>query len=239
MSCHSSKAKPAALIHPLSSPDIERSLVLRGFTVYRIPPSGCVDPRLSGHPDLQIFSVPGHVFTHPDIDNVCAGHCARHAEVIRCTTRLGPDYPEDCPYNIAFTGKYALCRESIIPDEIRAFFKADGIQLIDIPQGYAKCSILVIDENSIITEDAGIRTRAEQNGLDVLTIRKGQIPLTGFPHGFIGGAGGLHGNSVYLTGKITQHPDYADIVSFIRMRGKEIVICSPHPAEDMGSILFL
>ncbi|HNX58765.1 MAG TPA: hypothetical protein PKK43_06685 [Spirochaetota bacterium] len=216
-------------------PALERA----GFDVIPVPVCRSLDPRLEGHPDLQIFAANGYAFVHPDADDEFVGCCSQYARVIRCTTSLGRNYPLDCPYNIAFTGEYALCKEQLIPAEIRNFLDEEGIPTVDIPQGYAKCSIIVVDEKSIITEDEGIRRKAELIGFDVLTVRKGFITLDGFPHGFIGGISGMNGGSVYLTGDIAHHPDHGIISSFIEKRGKRIELLSPLPAADIGSIIFL
>ena len=44
-------------------------------------------------------------------------------------------------------------------------------------QGYAKCSCVVVDEDSIITSDRGIWREAVNAGMDVLLIEKSQVIL--------------------------------------------------------------
>lgn len=235
----SSKGRSAALINPHSLIEIGPALERAGFDVIPVPVCRSLDPRLEGHPDLQIFAAGGYAFVHRDADNEFIDRCSRYARVIRCTTSLGRNYPQDCPYNIAFTGEYALCRQRLLPAEIRDFLDGEGIPTVDISQGYAKCSIIVVGNKSIITENEGIRRKAELSGIDVLPVSKGFIPLDGFPHGFIGGISGLHDDAVYLSGDIAHHPDHERIISFIEEKGKRSELLSPLPAADIGSIIFL
>ena len=180
----------AAIVSPDFFEQAERPLRKRGFDVFAVPFSSRVDERIAGHPDLQLFAADGRAFVHPDMPEDFTAVLSRYADITVCSTRLGALYPEDCPYNIAFTGEAALCRRSIIPPEIAAFFDARGIPVIDVPQGYARCSTLVVGGKTIITEDEGIAKAARTAGFDVTVVRPGFIPLKGFKRGFIGGCSG-------------------------------------------------
>ena len=54
------------------------------------------------------------------------------------------------------------------------------LELIDVPQGYSKCSTVVLDERSIITYDRGIIKACEGRGLEVLEIRPGFVELADY-----------------------------------------------------------
>ena len=47
-----------------------------------------------------------------------------------------------------------------------------GYEIINVKQGYAKCSICVVSDNAIITADKGIAKAAIQNRIDVLEITR-------------------------------------------------------------------
>lgn len=185
--------KRAAVLSPDFLLQAEKPLRERGFDVYAVPFCDRVDARIGGHPDLQMFAAQGRVFVHPDMQEEFIAVLSRYAEVTVCTARLGPLYPDDCPYNIAFTGRFAICRRSIIPPEIASFFERRAVPVIDVPQGYARCSTLIVDKETIITEDRGIAKSAAAAGLDVTVVRPGFVALKGFPRGFIGGCGGGSG----------------------------------------------
>jgi len=201
---------PRAIVHKDLPEHAKKALENEGFSVHTIPPCTNVDARISGHPDIQIFIFGHTVFVHPDISNDFVDLLAQDFDVIKCSERLSPKYTDDCRYNIAYTGKRVLCTQGSEPGKIRDTFADHKIIQIHIPQGYARCSILIVDEDSIITEDAGIHSTASSAGLNSLLVQQGHIPLKGFPRGFIGGATGRYGKTIFCTGKFPDHEDYLE-----------------------------
>ncbi len=64
----------------------------------------------------------------------------------------------------------------------------NGIEIVDVKQGYTRCSTAVIGKNSAITADSTIYNALTKNGIDVLKIDSGSVRLDGYGYGFIGGA---------------------------------------------------
>jgi hypothetical protein len=228
-----------AIINPDATEEIRGNLIKRGIEPVPIPKTVLVQGPLSGHPDLQVFVCGRRVFCHPDIDRAFRAKVDRHAETVACSTRLSMDYPGDIPYNIAFTGSHAFHHCAVIDPAIREFLLERGVALSGVSQGYAKCSTLVAGERAIITSDASIHAAARAAGLEPLLVRPGYIDLPGYDYGFIGGAAGLAGDMVLLTGTLTHHPDYESIEDFIVTRGKRIEPLSRMKAVDLGTIFVL
>lgn len=115
---------------------------------------------------------------------------------------------------------------------------------IDVRQGYAKCSIVVVDEDSIITYDQGIaaqcrrlsETDSDYADLSVLLVNPGNVTLQGYSTGFIGGTSGRVGNHTIFNGDLMAHPQGNLIKEFIESRGLK---CSwfDWPLTDIGSII--
>ena len=108
--------------------------------------------------------------------------------------------------------------------------------MINVKQGYSKCSIVIVDEDSIITYDNGIANACEHAGMNVLRIRPGYVALAGYKTGFIGGASGRVGDTIVFCGDISAHPDSTAITEFIQERGLNIKSFS-FPLTDIGSII--
>ena len=103
----------------------------------------------------------------------------------------------------------------------------------------SKCSTLIVGENDIITADRGIHRVAQSAGINSLLIGVGNVSLEPYEYGFIGGASGTLGNTVYFCGDLKEHPDKQKIVEFISACGKECVFLPFERLSDMGSILFV
>lgn len=181
-------------------------------------------------------SVMTPVASHPDI-NMCRLGISLDADVIEALPEeLGSDYPADIPFNAACTGRYFIHNLKYTAPRLLEAAQLAGMSMIDVRQGYAKCSCVIVDEDSIITYDHGIASRCEKAGMNVLLVRSGGIILEGYDTGFIGGASGRIGNAVVFCGDIDSHPDAVQIREFIKNRGLK-VIDFDFPLTDIGSII--
>ena len=153
-------------------------------------------------------------------------------------TPLGSTYPMDAAYNIARVGNAAFHNPKITDPVALSYFKENGISLIPVKQGYAKCALLPLDTHTIVTSDDGIKKEAEKNGFSVLHISPGGVLLSGFPYGFLGGAGGkLSPDTMYITGSLSAHTDREKILAFFEKKSIKIREGSiPNPV-DIGSIV--
>ena len=93
-----------------------------------------------------------------------------------------------------------------------------------------------VDDRHIITSDENIRQVWEKNGGIALLVRPGHIRLPGYKTGFIGGASGVTGKTVFFVGSLKGHPDGAAIRDFVRDRGKNIIELYDGPLYDIGTL---
>lgn len=150
--------------------------------------------------------------------------------------KLQAEYPHDVVLNVAKVGDFVICNRKYTNCKALERIKAENI--ISVAQGYAKCSTLVVDKNSIITSDISIATGAKAHGLDVLQVECGYIALEGYEYGFIGGCGTkIDEKSLYFTGDLSTHPNEKEIRSFLAKRGIEVICGSAKQLIDVGSIL--
>lgn len=189
------------------------------------------------HPDAGIVHINSEKFvcspeTYSYYKNVFWG---AGANLICGDTSINGKYPGDAAYNIAIVSNHTFLNtknvDNVLFDHIKGNF-------INIKQGYAKCSICIVDENSIITEDEGITVAALANNINVLKISKGQVRLDGFEYGFIGGCSGkLAKNILAFAGDVTKHTDYIRIRDFCLKKGVEVISLGKGVLTDIGSIL--
>lgn len=195
---------------------------------------------LCGHPDIQIcFSAPGCAVCAPEVFCYYKPLLQPFGVRVVCgKTRLDRNYPADIAYTVAGVGRYAITLVKQTDPVLLQELERSGKQPLGVSQGYAKCNVCVVREQSIITSDAGIAKAVETAGMDVLRICPGGIALPGYDYGFIGGASGLLPDGrVFFCGDITQHPDFLKIDAFFRARGAEYVFVPELPLTDFGSVL--
>jgi len=172
------------------------------------------------------------ISSHPDIFM-----CKINDRMIQAEDDLGVAYPENIQYNGVQIGSLFVHNTDYTAPRLMAAVKDAGLTPVHVNQGYTKCNVVLVDDHSIITSDAGISTALLACGIEVLLISPGSIKLTGYPTGFIGGTSGRIGNTIVFNGDLSEHPDYIPISNFIFDRGLRLQYFEEYPLEDIGSIL--
>ena len=151
---------------------------------------------------------------------------------------LGGAYPFDVRLNCFLLANYLFCNKKTVDTFLLNYYQSNGAEVVHSKQGYAKCSVCIVDENSIITEDAGIYRAAVTAKINALLILKGSVSLPGYDYGFIGGCSGkLDKHTLAFCGDIRLHPDYEKINLFCLKRGVNTYSLWNGPLTDMGGIL--
>jgi putative nucleotidyltransferase with HDIG domain len=230
---------PIAIINPDAPGEIRKNLARLGLDALEVPRCGLADKRIAGHPDIQLFVLGTRLICRPDIGPAFLRKMEKHAEIVTGRTRPADPYPGDVPYNAAYTGRFAFHSLRHTDPVLRESLREAGAHVIDVAQGYAGCSTLVIGREEIITADPSIHAAASSHGLRSLLISPGHVGLPGHPYGFIGGASGTWGGTLLLTGRIDHHPDGKKIVERIGESGKKVVYLSEERATDLGTIFIM
>ncbi len=228
-----------AVINPDTPEDIKKGLISHDFEILSIPRCRNLAVPIQGHPDLQVFIHANKLFCQPDISRDFLDKAENHVEVIKCTERLSHIYPGDVYYNIAIAGNSAFHREDLTSGLIADYLRQNGISILNVRQGYSRCSVVPLNSNHIITADRGIHNSAISNNVDSLLITQGYVDLPGYRYGFLGGAAGIFENTLYFTGRLDHHPDYEKIMEFIASCRIDVCFLSENRVIDLGSILFI
>ena len=177
---------------------------------------------------------------HPDMF-MCKMGVSEDAEIIsyftQNETRLSPEYPADIAFNAACTGRFFIHNLKYTAPVLLKRAEELNLEMVDVRQGYAKCSTVIVDEDSVITYDRGLGKSCAEAGMEVLMISPGNILLPGYNTGFIGGASGRTGDTVVFNGDLSAHPDFDMIVRFIEERGLKVKWFPEWLLTDTGSII--
>ena len=209
------------------------------ISIIRIKKSLILQAPVSSHADM--------LYHHLGDKDILLSKCSKDAqsELINLgfnSKTIGKElseiYPNDIALNSARVGKKLICNFKYTALEILDYCNENNIEVIDIPQGYAKCSICVVNKNAIITEDKSIKFICEQKGIDVLLVQKGHVSLPVFEYGFIGGCSALISSSeLAFFGNIEKHPNYKNIKSFLNNYNIVPISLSKNKLTDIGGII--
>ena len=152
-----------------------------------------------------------------------------------CETKeaIAGGYPFDIRINSASVGEYIICREKYTDEMILNC----GKKIIDVKQGYAKCSVCPVNDRAIITDDTGIYEKTK-NILDVLLIEKGDIYLKDKDYGFVGGAcGKISKDTLVFFGDINTHRNCEEIKKFLFKHNVSYLCLFSGKLRDIGGFL--
>ena len=147
-------------------------------------------------------------------------------------------YPNDVLLNQTILNDVLIGNTDFASEKITEFASNNKLEILQTKQGYSKCSICIVSENAIITEDNGIANLLKNSQIDVLKIEPGNIYLSDKHYGFIGGASGkISKNEIFFNGNIEEHPSYAEIIAFLNNYNVKPVYSKSYKLTDIGSIL--
>ena len=146
-------------------------------------------------------------------------------------------YPNDCLLNFADIGDYIICNKSILTDEIIDLLPQKTI--IDVKQGYSKCSVCICKRNTIITDDISVYNAIlPYDNINSLLIEKGSVHINKYDYGFIGGCCGLIDKNLLLfNGDLSLHSDFDKIKNFLYDNDINYIDIKGKPLTDIGSII--
>lgn len=217
---------------------------LKNLNLNIIPTIKCleVDESISFHPDIVI-----HPINHKTLviaPNVYDYYrdilFGTNIKLIKGERNLEVKYPNDIAYNVGRMHGIAIHNLKYTDEVLKYYLRKEGIELINVNQGYTKCSMAIIDEKSVITADEPIYKVLKEKGYSVLLIQPGHIFLKNQKYGFIGGATGNYSkDELLLSGTLENHPDKQKILGFIKSKNKKINFLSKNNIVDIGTIINL
>lgn len=230
-----------AVIDGRASSEVEDLLVQSGIELLKTTAHPDVYEAISFHPDIMLHHLGGKdiIYAPGTSSKLLSTLEKKGFSLIRGETALADRYPRDIAYNVARVGGFAFHNFKYTDAVLLKELEKRGIELINVKQGYAKCSVSVVDNNSIITSDRGIARSAEKHNLDVLLIETGpEIVLKGMNHGFIGGCTGLLSpDTWFITGDPFSLQAFHKIKEFLDSKAINVIGIPKKTINDLGSIL--
>lgn len=213
------------------------TLKFYGFNIIYTKKQKQLYSAVDGHADLQLVKVGNDIIVSKENFNY-------YKKLINSDLKCGDselkaEYPFDIAYNAAIFGKYAVHYFKYTDSVLKEAIKKHNLLEINTKQGYSKCSICIISDNAIITEDENIIKSFKNYDIDILKICKGSVKLDGMNYGFFGGAAGIFDNQLFINGELNFHSDCLKIKAFCKKHNVNIIELKTGEIYDIGSIVFI
>ena len=215
------------------------SLQSLGIEVIPVNPCFSLSDSVNSHADMILHHVGGNRAIVANGEEYLKFKLQSHGFDVtfsnKCISRI---YPYDVLLNAARIGNRLIANEASLDKILISYCIKNGIKIIPVKQGYAKCSTVVVSENSIITADQSIAKAARAAQMDTLLIESGYISLQGCNYGFIGGTCGfINQETIVFSGDIKAHPSYKIMKSFLKERDIQMISLTNGELIDIGGII--
>ncbi len=151
-----------------------------GHTIFRVKSTDAVYEAISAHPDIYMCRIKDTLIvdeasrTEPDLKSArgeepdlksarveslrgCGiNKIGQSGHVIYEASQIGREYPYDVAYNAVSTDKFFIHNIKYTSAALLSYARNAKLEIINVKQGYTKCSCVVAADNAIITADASI-----------------------------------------------------------------------------------
>ena len=219
--------------------DEKKHLYSLGYKLLICPPSDLLYEAVCGHPDMLMNISENSIIVHKDMK----GEFIQELELLnyivyKSKSSLQELYPYNVILNSLSLGNLFVHSIKHTDTNILRFLK--NRKIIDVKQGYTKCSTCIVNDHAIITSDNSIAKALTLEKIDVLLIPPGDILLPGLNYGFIGGATGLiEDNVMAFYGHLDHYIYGKEVLKFLNKHKVEPVFLRNGKLIDRGSIFRL
>ena len=163
---------------------ITKSLKDKGYNLIYSEDISTLIPYERKHADIQCLKIYDTYFVSKSCKRLISELKALDKKVITTEKDIKKVYPNNVLLNALFIDNKLYCKKNALDNSVKAYCAENNIEVINVNQGYAKCSTAVF-ENCFITADIGIYEKLNENGVEGLLIESGDIILTKYKNGII------------------------------------------------------
>ncbi len=212
-----------------ASSEIIENLKKYGYKAILLPKSRFLQEPVAAHADMLLHRVGDKL--------LCCEYYAKddptafdNEKMLLTDETHCEKYPGDILFNCFEFQNRLYGKLDSLSEYVVKHYKEKGTKLVNIRQGYAKCSCIVTPK-LCITDDENISNTVEER---CIKIKKGSILLPGYNEGFIGGASFYDDDTVYFFGALHTHPDGEFIKDVLKQVNVDIVELAEGMLTDLG-----
>lgn len=211
-----------------------------GYNIIQLEKQGAMYEEISSHVDVFFAKINNKIIVEPNLYDMFKNYTEN---ITKGKTILKDKYPFDIAYNVCTIGKNVIHNFKYTDTKVLEIIKKEKLNMININQGYSKCSIAMVDDNSAICSDKKICEKLIGNGIDVLFLDiKNNIKLIkngkySNMSGFIGGATARLNDEFIIFGDKKHINRDGKLENFISKKGLKLTDFKGLDVIDYGGVL--
>ena len=231
-----------------------KSLENMGLDVFGVKANPKLDAPVASHPDCNLLQLDEKAFVcDEDLTPLLVNYIQKsnivnyltkgqeteeNEKVTVFSEKISSPYPGEAVINVKRLENCIVCNTKLVGKTIQVYSASNGLNLYHCNQGYVGCSSVLIAPNAAMTDDESVYDTFRRIGFDCLKLSKGQIKLSGYSYGFIGGCCGfLDKNVIAFNGKLSSHKDADKIKCFLNKYNISYIELIDAPLTDIGGIV--
>ena len=155
-------------------------------------------------------------------------------KVVFVSSECSSSYPHDISLNVLIMGKTLFANTAYTAKEILDYASARGYKIVDVRQGYAACSTLVVNSETAVTADVGMYNAIKSIGKECYLVKQNDVLLNGYNCGFYGGASGILNGEVCFFGDVSNMLCGEEILAFLAKKNVSILPILSGRVYDFG-----
>lgn len=212
----------------------KNSLKIIGNSVF-LRTEGIVYKSISGHPDIFLCQGDGALVVAPGLPvEIREALSRKNIRLFEGHHNPGRKYPETALYNAVVTPEYIIHNLKITDPAL--FDAFPGRKHLHVNQGYTRCNLISLNDDTFITSDKGIEIVLIAEGKEVLYVDPRPVRLRGHKYGFFPGCCGVLNEELLISGSLSFHPDKEQIETFVHASGYLIRELFQGELTDVGGI---
>ncbi|MCT8977301.1 hypothetical protein N4T77_11865 [Clostridium sp. CX1] len=211
-----------------------------GYKTIICPPSQVLYEAVCGHPDMLLHILDKNkIVVHKGVDkNFIALLKNLGFSVLLSGNELKDIYPHDIILNSVSLSNLFMHNIKYTDPELLKLMTSK--KLINVKQGYSKCSTAIVTEKAVMTSDKSIAKALITENIDVLLLPPGDIELPNLNYGFIGGCCGLlNENTLAFYGDLNYYAYGNEVLSFLKKHNVKPVYLRKDKLIDRGSLFVI
>lgn len=205
-----------------------------------VPPSSLLYEAVCGHPDMLLHIADNNnIIVHKDMPIFFINELKNlNYNLLLTEQSLKDNYPYDICLNALNLGGIFLHYLKYTDLNLKKIISSK--KLLNVKQGYTKCSTAIINKSAVMTSDKGIYECLISEGIDVLYLPPGYIELPGLNYGFIGGCcGRLDEGTLGFYGNLNNYLYKKEVLKFLIKYDVKPVSLGNGNLIDRGSLFTL
>lgn len=213
-----------------------------GYEILLCPKCTDLYSAVDGHPDMQLNLInQNKIIVQKNIDSKFIKKLeALNYTVLLSENSLKSKYPYDIALNSVVIGNVFMHNLKYTDKYLLNEMNDNKKKYLNVHQGYTKCSTCIVSKKAAITSDTGIAAALKSEGIDVLLLPYGDIELSGFDYGFIGGCTGLICDDVMaFCGDLLHYQYGKEVLCFLKKHKVEAFMLKKGRLTDRGSLFLI